>query len=497
MNKQPAAKCVRKPFRINTILDCLADNAANANEVQQPVSAETEEERQQPVSMEIEEGLQQAVPGMSAQTTPNLNSNSNSRDHPREKVREVRVHIDTAIMLAKMAPTRFASSEAVFGSFIRSREALKDLVLDEDWERLYSATTPEAKEKRNRGKRHVLDDSLYDKSRKIHQILEVLTIYLRAFDHDDAKLSEVFQKTEEARQKLAQIPLKGDFFTEERRSEIDKLFQLRRDGNASNIQVRLVDDIHYVALLLDPNKCPSNWVDFKPAFTKFAVSFLQGQGKNKEQVDEEVGELLEGMSEVTDKWQKKKNDYLSDETAKTLTNKKPLFPPDPLVYWFCYTFSFSEKLKTLSEFAVRVLSCSPTGSFVERSFSMHGDIVSKTRNRIGKEKVIMLIFLKWNILMLSGVRRFNKDDFLEIIMSSEYQDYMYEESQLEARARQTGQSTVDRSRSSSVMDETGATHTPLDEEELEELEELEVFFEDETSSSRSNLSRVQKRRSLP
>ena len=63
--------------------------------------------------------------------------------------------------------------------------------------------------------------------------------------------------------------------------------------------------------------------------------------------------------------------------------------------------------KSLKEFTLKTLSCSATGSFVDRSFSIHGNIHSKIRNRLKKETVALLMFCRWNIQFKtkSDVRR--------------------------------------------------------------------------------------------
>ena len=75
--------------------------------------------------------------------------------------------------------------------------------------------------------------------------------------------------------------------------------------------------------------------------------------------------------------------------------------------------SSDDEREELREFAIKTLSASPTGSFVERSFSLQGSIHNKVTNRLKREEVAMIMFCRWNKTMMKGRHMINRKQFVD------------------------------------------------------------------------------------
>ena len=87
---------------------------------------------------------------------------------------------------------------------------------------------------------------------------------------------------------------------------------------------------------------------------------------------------------------------------------------------------FPRSLKDLTEFAIKTLSCSPTGTSVERSFSLQGQIHTKNRNRLKSEKVAKLKFCRWNIGFVNG-EKIDRQEMKSALLHTEIAVYTEEE----------------------------------------------------------------------
>lgn len=69
------------------------------------------------------------------------------------------------------------------------------------------------------------------------------------------------------------------------------------------------------------------------------------------------------------------------------------------------------KHNPLTDFSILALSCCSTSCSLERSFSVQGHVDYKAQNRLKEEQVAKIMFCKWNISMMHGMDRFNKEQF--------------------------------------------------------------------------------------
>lgn len=150
-------------------------------------------------------------------------------------------------MVSKAAATRFAFAEKCIDTFTRSIMVLRRLVKDEpSFFCMYTCTGENRRQKmidREEFRRIVTDDSFYQQALLVLEILRPMKIYLRAFDSDGARISEVLPKTERLREDLSSIEVDEEIFTEERKNEVLNTLESRRDG-FGRIQARLIENIH-------------------------------------------------------------------------------------------------------------------------------------------------------------------------------------------------------------------------------------------------------------
>lgn len=110
-------------------------------------------------------------------------------------------------MLVNMAPTRLASGKIVLEAFVTGRTPLEILSADSEFNSFFAASSSEGSSKRKRILSTVHDATIYKKERKLLEIFNFLTRYLRYFDLDDDIISDVLLRTEKARVKLSEITL--------------------------------------------------------------------------------------------------------------------------------------------------------------------------------------------------------------------------------------------------------------------------------------------------
>lgn len=178
------------------------------------------------------------------------------------------ISIRTSIMLLQMSNTRFASVEGVLDEFLRSIEVLQTLVTEPDFfTELYKPKIAEMNTKITEEFKQPLEDEQFEvPTREIHMILVLLRRYLRFFDSNQARISEVYPLTLELEKRLEGLPL-SQFLTNERKGELISVFRQRKDGPIGrSVRVRLLDSIHYVAFMLDPNQAPRKPGPMMPHF---------------------------------------------------------------------------------------------------------------------------------------------------------------------------------------------------------------------------------------
>lgn len=322
----------------------------------------------------------------------------------------------TAIMLKKPARTRFASIESTLEAYIRTRVVLLGVVQSPDFFRnLWDASKQSERTKRDKFISTIESRSFLTKVEDLHKVFRLLRRYLRAFDSDDSKISDVVPKTISVGLDLENVPV-TPFLTQHRKTEVLTKFYKRRDGPLSgSIKVRLLEDIHFAAHLLDPCHSPRNVRPFIRRFRSFVAWYCAGgqTDSSEDSTSQDLRKkLLVQFVELSGVWTDLKDDAGSNEIFND-------FEDMPLLYWTSYVDS--AKYGELIEFAQRTLYVSPSPCAAERSFSMQDHIRTKHRNRLHTEKVKKLAFSHCNMKLLND-QSFSQQGFFRSVYSREEQD---------------------------------------------------------------------------
>ena len=328
-----------------------------------------------------------------------------------------------AVMLRKPAKTRFASIESTLEAYLRSRGVLLEVVQAPDFfSNLWPALRTTERGKRAKFISAIESREFLDKVKDVHRVFRLLRRYLRVFDSDDAKISDVVPKTIAVGLELERVPLTA-FFTSERKNQVIGKFSRRQNGPLdASIKVRLLEDIHFAAHLVDPHRCPRDVSPFLYRFRSYLMRYCAGAVELADETSDGEdsrsralrsqdlrGIILEQYMRISGEWNDEKDDAGNDEVFKE-------FRKMPLVYW--KSLAFRHEFEELREFAMRTLSVSPSSCAAERSFSMQGRIRTKARNRLDTEKVKKLAFSHWNMKLL-GDAQLQQADFWRSVQESD------------------------------------------------------------------------------
>ena len=136
----------------------------------------------------------------------------------------------TAVMLCKPVKTRFASIESTLQAYIRTRLVLLGVVQSQDFcLNLWTATNAAGSEKRSQLILILESRGFVAKVQDLHRIFSLIRRYVKVFDSDDAKISDVVPKTIALGVELQRIPATS-FLTVERRDEVLAKFRNRQNG---------------------------------------------------------------------------------------------------------------------------------------------------------------------------------------------------------------------------------------------------------------------------
>lgn len=233
---------------------------------------------------------------------------------------------------------------------------------------------------------------------------------MRAFDEDSARISEIVPLNLELEKGLRCLPI-SDTITEERKQEIIKTFLKCKDDPVDrSTRIRLVEDVHWAAYLLDPNNAPNDLVPFIPSLKRHMIVYTPQSGE--EDVDSVVDEMLFAYQQQHERW-----GINMTTSRRDLTLDK--FKGNALSWWKLRTVDGDSRLAVLNEFAIRTLSCCPTAMSVDRSFSVQRKLHSKERNRLTGTKVNKLMFCTLNVRLICKLDHFSRDDILNGINAVE------------------------------------------------------------------------------
>ena len=314
------------------------------------------------------------------------------------------ISIRTSIMLLQMSNTRFASVEGVLDEFLRSIEVLQTLVTEPDFfTELYKPKIAEMNTKITEEFKQPLEGEQFEvPTREIHMILVLLRRYLRFFDSNQARISEVYPLTLELGKRLEGLPL-SQFLTNKRKGELISVFRRRKDGPIGrSVRVRLLDNIHYVAFMLDPNQAPRKPGPMMPHFIAHLERYATSSDiKNKDY----------WISEMKLKYSIQVERGYSLRYGIEGRNILGIYRGNPLIWW-----KFARVAEPdLAAFAAGTLLSSPTFCVVEKSFSAQKRIHPKESNRLSREKLQKLLFCQWNLKLKRKLNAFDKNGFLQSI----------------------------------------------------------------------------------
>lgn len=95
-----------------------------------------------------------------------------------------------------------------------------------------------------------------DKRKENHRVFRLFRRYLRVFDSDDAKISDVVPRTIAVGLELPRVPLTAIFTAERKNHVIGRFTRMQNGPLDSYIKVRLHEGILFAAHLVDPYRFP-------------------------------------------------------------------------------------------------------------------------------------------------------------------------------------------------------------------------------------------------
>lgn len=304
--------------------------------------------------------------------------------------------LEKAVMLRRKCTTRFGYAEDCLDSFIRSIGVLRKLVINPDFDYQFSTKSSD-RQRKTIFKSLVCDDDFIVSVYKTLRFLRPIRRYLRAFDSENARISEVIYFTNQLEYELRNLKLDSTVLTKERRDELVEVFLKRRNATPPH-QIGLIEDIHYVSWLLDPCRCPEDFLSYIPVLRRHVKKYVAHDRSLND--DSSVDCICVAYSEVASTWMQ-----WTDEKRNQVRES---YNGRALLWW---QLGNCEN-ELLSEFAKRTLTCSPSAMVVDRSFSKTQRIHTPSRSRLKSPKVAMMMFIKWNTDMMNRNTVFDSKEFI-------------------------------------------------------------------------------------
>ena len=296
----------------------------------------------------------------------------------------------TCVMLRKPSRTRFGSHGSTLEAYLRARAVLLEVLACNDFAGpLFGCRIQAEQRKMKEEFQSVIESSdFFCQVQEIHNILYQTRGYLRKFDGEKGRIYDVVPETVQLQLSNHQLPL-TEFHIEARRKEVEDFLQIRMSGptvgNGGRIKINLLQDIHFVAMLLDPSQIPTNDGPFQDRLHRHIYSHANGPDSGaSEQLREK---LLVQYTEVRFMWTSARSSAEGRRFLYDLRNY-------PLLWW--NRLAGKQEYAELYEFALRTLSASPSSCAAEQSLSMQKRIRTDSRNLITADKVRKLTFCHWN-----------------------------------------------------------------------------------------------------
>ena len=197
------------------------------------------------------------------------------------------------------------------------------------------------------------------------------------------------------------------------------------------MQIRILQDAHYTAWLLDPNLCPVNVDQFLPAFERHALVYLAGAKAGNDENDSKklASTLTREYREVHRLWDVLRKGVKNRDILESCAGHAIRYWEDETPAENVLKDDVSRLAVDLQCFARYKLSLCLSSCATERSFSHQGRIHTKQRSRLKPEVVQKLLFCKWNARVLWNIDRFQfykmKDaDKFKLGLINPYEDFM-------------------------------------------------------------------------
>ena len=195
------------------------------------------------------------------------------------------------------------------------------------------------------------------------------------FQKDSVALSEVYECFES-------LPL--EFETNEYLSEMEKAYLKKLALDRWNF---CYSDAHGVSYLLDPRFTGARMdLDLKEKVLEFVSELSQVSGEELEE-EKNIAVVME-YDNFFNFCERQRQRPVKGRFWNMLMNGQRSVS----YFWF----SDGKEWPRLQKIALQVFSLSPSSASSERNFSSEGFIHSKRRNRLGKEKVAKLNFIRTN-----------------------------------------------------------------------------------------------------
>ena len=276
-------------------------------------------------------------------------------------------------------------------AYLRTRGVLLDIVFSEEFSTiLWDCRSQTERDRRTNGYVKIIESGEFFHSvKELHNVFRIMRTYLRKFDGDDARIYHVVRETNALENHLKNIPV-TDFMTAERKAEIMAVFESRKTGNrregGGRINATLIQDVHLAAFLLDPEQSPADDTMYEIRLLQLISAYFSGSGTSEEQ-EERMQDIFVQYKSVRAQWENERDDPL----MRTFLRAARRYP---LLWW--KRLRSNMLFKDVCEFALRVLSASPSSCSVERSFSLQKRIRTDARNLMDSDKVRKLVYCHWN-----------------------------------------------------------------------------------------------------
>lgn len=246
-------------------------------------------------------------------------------------------------------------------------------------------------------KQHLLTEDLWIKVTAFHNILKPIFVATTKLESDKAVLSEVPQMFQYVRENVCNALSTCELITEEEERHIIEAIGKRQHFVEKPIHFAAnILDPRYKGLKLSPEKVASG--------QEFIYQYAELQNKNNSKV---MANLAEYRS---------KSGFYSQCGIWTAADQI-----DPRTWWkgLC-------NCQIMSSMARKILSVPPSSASSERNWSLFGNTLTRTRNRISTDRLQKLITVRANIRLLSENPYENvmvDDEDLEENSSSEEEEY--------------------------------------------------------------------------